>query len=83
MTPAVCDVDLSMLGAQPAAFELFERAIRQEYRWVPDALYRQGRVEVLRRFLRRPSIYQTAPFQARYENQARQNLEGAVAALKA
>ena len=82
-TRLVCDVDLSILGAQPAAFELFERAIRQEYQWVPEALYRQGRVEVLRRFLRRPSIYQTAPFQARYENQARQNLEGAVAALSA
>jgi len=79
----VCDVDLSVLGAEPAAFELFERAIRQEYLWVPDAVYRQGRVEVLRRFLGRPSIYQTAPFQARYEKQARQNLERVVAALSA
>jgi predicted metal-dependent HD superfamily phosphohydrolase len=79
----ICDVDLSILGTQPAAFRLFERAIRQEYRWVPDALYRKGRIEVLRRLLRRRSIYQTAPFQARYENQARQNLEAAVAALSA
>lgn len=79
----VCDIDLSILGAPPAAFELFERAIRQEYRWVPDALYRRGRMEVLRRFLHRPSIYQRAPFQARYEHQARQNLEGALAALGA
>jgi len=79
----ICDVDLSILGTQPAAFRLFERAIRQEYRWVPDPLYRKGRIEVLRRLLRRRSIYQTAPFQARYENQARQNLEAAVAALSA
>ena len=79
----VCDVDLSVLGAEPAAFELFERAIRQEYRWVPDAVYRQERAKVLRRFLGRPSIYQTAPFQARYEKQARQNLERLVAALSA
>jgi predicted metal-dependent HD superfamily phosphohydrolase len=82
-TRLVCDVDLSILGAQPAAFELFEQAIRQEYRLIPDALYRQGRMEVLRLFLRRPSIYQTVPFQARYEDQARQNLEGALAALSA
>jgi predicted metal-dependent HD superfamily phosphohydrolase len=82
-TRLICDVDLSILGTPPAAFALFERAIRQEYRWVPEPLYRQGRMEVLRRFLRRPSIYQTAPFQARCEKQARQNLEAAVAALTA
>lgn len=77
----VCDIDLSILGGPPASFELFELRIRQEYRLVPDARYRQGRTEVLRAFLLRPSIYQTPPFQARYENQARQNLEAAVAAL--
>ena len=77
----VCDIDLSILGGAPASFELFELRIRQEYRLVPDALYRQGRTEVLRAFLRRPWIYQTAPFQEQYENQARQNLEAAVAAL--
>ena len=82
-TRLICDIDLSVLGGRPDAFELFERAIREEYRWVPDALYRPGRVEVLRRFLGRPSIFQTAPFQERYEKQARQNLERVVAALTA
>jgi predicted metal-dependent HD superfamily phosphohydrolase len=77
----ICDVDLAILGAPAPEFDLFERAIRQEYRWVPDVSYRRSRSAVLRGFLHRGSIYQTADFRTSYEERARHNLEGLLAAL--
>jgi predicted metal-dependent HD superfamily phosphohydrolase len=80
-TQLVCDIDLSILGSAPAQFDEFERQIRQEYLRVPSPLYRRSRAAVLRRFLLRPSIYQTAAFRARYETAARENLERLLVAL--
>jgi predicted metal-dependent HD superfamily phosphohydrolase len=70
-----CDIDLSIFGREAAAFDRFERQIRQEYGWVPEPVYRSSRSEILAGFLRRRSIYQTEYFQQRYEASARANLE--------
>ena len=71
----LCDIDLSIFGRSPEAFDLFERQIRQEYAMVPELMYRRSRSEILRGFLKRASIYQTDRFRQRYENRARANLE--------
>ena len=71
----LCDIDLSILGRSPEVFDLFERQIRQEYAMVPEPIYRSRRSDILRRFLSRPSIYQTAWFRQRFEDRARANLE--------
>jgi predicted metal-dependent HD superfamily phosphohydrolase len=68
------DVDLSILGAAEPRFAEYERQVRQEYGWVPDDAFRQGRARVLASFLDRSSIYSTAWFAARLEEQARKNL---------
>jgi predicted metal-dependent HD superfamily phosphohydrolase len=68
------DIDLGILGTAPDVFEAYDQAIRAEYHWVPVNQYRQGRVKVLRSFLDRERIYQTAPIFARLESQARVNL---------
>lgn len=68
------DADLAVLGAPPAAYEAYARAIRREYAHVDDETYRTGRARVLRRFLARPALYYTHPMQAGYEAQARENL---------
>jgi predicted metal-dependent HD superfamily phosphohydrolase len=68
------DVDLSILGATELRFAEYERQIRQEYGWVPDDLFRQGRARVLASFLDRLSIYSTSWFAGRLEKQARKNL---------
>lgn len=77
----VADIDLSVLGAPEEAFDAYDRAVREEYRWVPAPLYRRRRREVLRAFLARPRIYATDLFAARLEGAARANLARAVARL--
>lgn len=68
------DIDLSILGADAAAFDEYDRAIRVEYEWVPEQAYRFARASVLQGFLARPRIFQTAAYQDR-EAIARGNLE--------
>ena len=68
------DVDLAILGAPAARFDEDERQVRQEYSWVPGFLFRRKRCEILQAFLRRPSVYGTEHFRARYEVAARSNL---------
>lgn len=75
------DLDLAVLGAGPARFAEYDAQIRQEYAWVPEAVYRARRAEVLAAFLARPVIFMTPEIAAAREAQARRNLQGAVAKL--
>lgn len=68
------DVDLSILGADAARFDEYERQIREEYSWVPGPLYCKARRQVLRGFLDRERIYSTEYFHAHRETQARENM---------
>ncbi|NKF23115.1 HD domain-containing protein [Solimonas marina] len=77
------DVDLSILGAAPARFAEYEHQVRAEYAWVPDAEFRAGRRRILQAFARRPVLYSTEAFRAKYELQARDNLTRSLAALLA
>jgi predicted metal-dependent HD superfamily phosphohydrolase len=75
------DVDLSILGRDPGAFDHYDRAIRREYEWVPEEQYRDGRTGILQRFLDRPRIYITPPF-LELETAARNNLKLAIDRLR-
>jgi predicted metal-dependent HD superfamily phosphohydrolase len=75
------DIDLAILGAPPERFAEYEAQVRQEYRWVPEWLYRRKRREILAGFLDRDTIYSTAAGRQRFEAQARRNLTASVAAL--
>jgi len=70
----IVDIDLAILGASPERFDEYERAIRLEYRQVPDSIFRKRRADVLQGLLARPRIYRTDSFHARYELPARDNL---------
>jgi predicted metal-dependent HD superfamily phosphohydrolase len=78
----VCDIDLAILGAEPAAFAAYDAAIRREYAWVPEDVFRRERARVLAGFLARPRIYYTATFVAALEQRARVNLDGAIRHLR-
>jgi predicted metal-dependent HD superfamily phosphohydrolase len=75
------DADLAILGAEPARYDKYARAIRQEYDWVDDDAYRHGRGAVLEQFLLRRSIYHTPPMRATHEAHARRNLKRELKAL--
>lgn len=76
------DVDLSILGASPNRFFLYESQIRQEYNWVPDKTFTEGRSAILQKFLARPFIFLTKFFREKYETQARKNMEASLQSLK-
>jgi predicted metal-dependent HD superfamily phosphohydrolase len=77
----VCDVDLSILGRPAEEFAVYERRIRDEYRHVPDPLYRSGRARVLTQLLARAPLFLTLYFRDRFEAPARRNLARSLQAL--
>ncbi|MEI9421859.1 hypothetical protein O7A70_11825 [Mesorhizobium sp. Cs1299R1N1] len=75
------DMDLSILGAAPEAFDAYEHAVRREYGWVEEPMWRAGRGAVLKTFLARPHIFHTQEFRQRFEPQARLNIARSLQAL--
>jgi predicted metal-dependent HD superfamily phosphohydrolase len=74
-------IDLSILGAAPEAYDRYAAAIREEYDFVPEPLYRAGRQAVLKRFLDADPIFPEPTFAARFEAPARANLARKLATL--
>ena len=81
--PLLVDIDLSILGSPENRFVEYETQIRQEYAWVPDAVFfAEKRAEILEGFLSRDSIYSTESFSKRLENRARENLRSSLEKLR-
>jgi predicted metal-dependent HD superfamily phosphohydrolase len=76
------DMDLAILGAEPDAFDAYEKAVRLEYGWVEEPMWRAGRAAVLKSFLGRPHIFHTQSFRDRFEARARENLGRSLQALQ-
>ncbi|MDX8441951.1 HD domain-containing protein [Mesorhizobium australafricanum] len=76
------DMDLAILGAEPAVFDAYESAVRLEYGWVEEPMWRAGRAAVLKSFLARPHIFYTQSFRDRFEAPARKNLDRSLQALQ-
>ena len=68
------DLDLAILGASFGEYKKYALAIRQEYGWLSDRDYQQGRTRVLADFIAREKIYLTNYFYCRLEKTARVNL---------
>lgn len=78
----IIDIDLSILGKDDVTFGQYEKNIRKEYSWVSDEEFKEGRISILQKFLDRESIYYTAEFQEKYEEQARKNIQSSIEKLR-
>jgi predicted metal-dependent HD superfamily phosphohydrolase len=75
------DTDMSILGAPPPVYDAYAQAVRREFSAIPDALFNQGRETFLKKQLTRESLFHTPWFRARFDAQARANLERELLAL--
>ena len=75
------DLDLSILAAPPDRYAAYVRAVREEYRAVPQDIFAAGRRQMLESFLARKQIYQTERLRALWEAPARANLAAELAEL--
>lgn len=69
------DIDLSILGKNKEIFTKYDKDIRQEYSWVPEAAYTVARKDILEGFLSRERIFISDIFARKYEFLARKNIE--------
>lgn len=70
----IADIDLSIFGRDPARFMAFEFGVEKEYAHVPKRWFRCGRGRFLAALLRRPHLFRTEAFRARYERPARRQI---------
>jgi predicted metal-dependent HD superfamily phosphohydrolase len=74
------DADLAILGTSESAYRTYADQIRQEYAWVPESDYRNGRRQVLERFLVKSRIFHLL---GHLEKPARRNIAAEIARLAA
>lgn len=68
------DLDLTPLGEEPALFARNTRALRVEYRHVPEDEWQRRRIAFLRKLQAAPALYRSQPIAAAFAAQARRNI---------
>lgn len=76
------DSDLAILGSENEKYNIYCENIRKEYFFVPENLYKKGRISVLEKFLTMGNIYKTDEMKLKYEEKARLNLNMEIKKLK-
>ena len=75
------DADLAILAAAPARYEQYTQAVREEYREIPEDLFRPGRAQILNALLQAPALYRTPAAYVHLESRARANVTAEIARL--
>ncbi|MFE9093138.1 hypothetical protein [Streptomyces sp. NPDC007264] len=70
----LCDADLAILAAPPSAYAAYAAGVREEYGFVPNDAFHEGRSAILRQLLALPRLFRTPLGQAAWETTARYNL---------
>ncbi len=76
------DLDLAILGSDPEEYKKYEKLIREEYSFVDDKAFAQGRLQVLDRFIcntpllyeMKTTLFKTQYFQDHFEKKAIDNI---------
>ncbi|GGN61041.1 hypothetical protein GCM10011579_026890 [Streptomyces albiflavescens] len=71
---ALCDADLAILASSPNTYAAYTAAVRQEYAFVPNDAFREGRAAILRQLLDLPRLFRTPYGAAQWESTARYNI---------
>ncbi|WP_329273458.1 HD domain-containing protein [Streptomyces sp. NBC_01451] len=70
----LCDADLAILAAPQDTYAAYTAAVREEYAFVPEDAFRQGRAAVLRQLLALPKLFRTPYGTRHWEKAARANI---------
>jgi predicted metal-dependent HD superfamily phosphohydrolase len=70
----LCDADLAILAAPPSAYAAYTAAVREEYHFIPNDAFREGRSTILRQLLTLPALFSTPHGRSEWEATARYNL---------
>ncbi|MEU6416676.1 HD domain-containing protein [Streptomyces spiralis] len=70
----LCDADLAILASAPSGYAAYAAAVREEYHFVPNDAFREGRAGVLRQLLALPHLFRTPYAQRHWEATARYNI---------
>ena len=71
----IVDLDLSILGADPARYDEYAVGIRKEYAHADASTYRVGRCAFLRSMLARERLFAVPGMRDRLEDRARTNMQ--------
>jgi predicted metal-dependent HD superfamily phosphohydrolase len=77
----LCDADLAILAAPPAEYARYASAVRSEYGFVPEPLFRTGRAAILRALLAKPRLFHLEHHRDAWEARARANVEAELQTL--
>ena len=69
------DCDTAILGAGSDRYDEYARDIAAEYSFLPQNVYRAGRLGFLTKFLKLPHVFHSDYFRDRLERQAQYNLQ--------
>jgi predicted metal-dependent HD superfamily phosphohydrolase len=81
-TALMLDIDLAILGESSEHYQWYEKAIAQEYSFVPREAFVKGRTAVLQRFLAQKTIFNTSLFRSTHEARAKENISQAITSLR-
>ncbi|MEV0092376.1 hypothetical protein [Streptomyces sp. NPDC050738] len=79
----LCDADLAILAAAPEEYAAYAASVREEYAFVPDEAFREGRSAVLAQLLALPALFRTPHGITHWQERARANLTTELDLLRA